>query len=459
MAALAPKASIATISGTFLAPGVSLNGRLYTVDNIRDAVSRMNAQIADGSSPTVSQYDSHYEDSVLHTVGKVIAAQQMPDGSARFTASVPDTSAGRDLATLTSTDYLRNVSIAAYWVGDMEEKEIDGEWITTAPGLDVRRIDYVADPGVPAARIDSVVLSEAAPGTWREQFATAEAAVVQPLKPKREGFRPAYADPGFREDGRPRLPLSSAREIADAWNELAEAGPYAPADLARARARVRAAAAAEGVELAEARRGNRSGMEKVIAVTQPSTPATCTEDLSQLVALDPDQDGDIDGWACPTCGSVRPNTDSTTNPDGDGLNLQSRTGDAVTETATTDKPADEAKPVLAEGRTLSDADVEAIAAKLTPKPSEEETKPAATEAAPTTPETPDLAELAESIKADIRQELVAAHLIPSRRGLVRPVAGEDGLKPRHLMTNEEWKEQRRLVADWVVPTGESTPTE
>jgi len=202
VASLAPKSSIATISGTFLAPGASLNGRLYTVDNIRDAVTRMQAQIADGNAPVVSQYDSHYEDSVLHTVGKITDAQQMPDGSARFTASVPDTQAGRDLATLTSTDYLRNVSIAAYWVGDMEEKEVDGEWITTAPGLDVRRIDYVADPGVPAAKIDSVVLSESAPGTWREMFTT-EAAEVQPSKPKREGFRPAYADPGFREDGRP----------------------------------------------------------------------------------------------------------------------------------------------------------------------------------------------------------------------------------------------------------------
>ena len=203
MATLAPKSSIATISGTFIYPGVSLNGRLYTADNIKDAVTRMQARLTDGAGVPVSMYDSHYEDSVLHTVGKITSVQQMPDGSGRFTASVPDTSHGRDLATLTSTDYLRNVSIAAYWVGDMEEKEVDGEWITTAPGLDVRRIDYVADPGVPQAVIDSVVLSEAAAGTWREMFTT-EAAKVS--KPKREGFRPAYADPGFREDGRPRLP-------------------------------------------------------------------------------------------------------------------------------------------------------------------------------------------------------------------------------------------------------------
>ena len=63
----------------------------------------------------------------------------------------------------------------------MEEKEVDGEWITTAPGLDVRRIDYVADPGVPQAVIDSVVLSEAAAGTWREMYTT-EAAQVAPAR-------------------------------------------------------------------------------------------------------------------------------------------------------------------------------------------------------------------------------------------------------------------------------------
>ena len=191
-------------------------------------------------------------------------------------------------------------------------------------------------------------------------------------------------------------------------------------------------------------------MEKVTAVEQPATPPTCTEDLSQLVALDPDQDGDIDGYACPTCGSVRPNTDTATNPDGDGVTLQGREETPMTEaTATATETASAVAETASEQPALSteaQAIVDAVVAKLAPvDPKPEE----ATEAA-TTEETAVPDDLAERIKSELRQEIVDAYGPPRRRGLVRPESAEG--KPRHQMTDEEWKQERRLMADLIVPT-------
>jgi hypothetical protein len=172
------KARAATIRGTFLAPGVSANGRQYTKENIGKAVLRMQAAIADGSAPPLSQLTSHGTDDVLNTVGRLTKVWQASDGSAKFESDVPDTANGRDMAVLTKHGYIKNVSISGRWLGDVKNVEIDGQSAETAEDLEVVRVDFVPRPGVSAARIDDVALAEGEPlGDWRDDV-TSETALV-----------------------------------------------------------------------------------------------------------------------------------------------------------------------------------------------------------------------------------------------------------------------------------------
>lgn len=464
-------AKIATIKGVFLAPGRSLNGNLYTPENIADAVTRMKVSIASGTGPPVSQLPEHWTDNVLLTVGQVTDCGQNPDGSAWYEAAVPNTSAGRDLATLTNTEngpaYVRCVSIAAFWEGDIEEIEIDGEWSVTAPGLNVRRIDYVPDPGVVQAHISSSVFGEAAAGTWRDAFEGVEMTVTKDSA-RKTGFRPAHADPGFLTDGKPRLPLTTTREIREAWSKLNHEGHgYAPGDLARARARVKQAAKDLDVPLDAAPSvGNPEPVQTMDDVKGKLGTLT-TEVRAGLVPIDPDQDGDIDGYACPTCGSILPETDPALNPDGEAESKEP----AMTETA---KPAEGAKPATTEtpapataslsAASLSEAQLTRLAEILRDKPAgAEATITVATEGS-TSPQTPiNVEALMERLNQtlderdkQIAQDLIEAFGPPRRRGLVSGDSTEG--TPVHKLSPEQWRARKARMAEAFLPTP-ATPTE
>ncbi len=165
------KERVATITGTFLAPGVSKNGRLYTKENIARAVARMNSAIEDGTAPPISQLTSHGTDDVLQTVGRFTKVWQLPNGVAKYETAVPDTANGRDMATLAHHGYVQTVSISGSWIGDVKDVEHEGVQAETADDLEVFRVDYVPRPGVTAARIDTVAMSEgAAIGAFREEM-------------------------------------------------------------------------------------------------------------------------------------------------------------------------------------------------------------------------------------------------------------------------------------------------
>ncbi|MHB8511479.1 MAG: hypothetical protein ACYDCC_04810 [Actinomycetota bacterium] len=166
------KQKIATITGAFLAPGVSKNGRLYTQEAIGRAVSRMNERIASGGRP-INSYPVHPktgEPDTTSIVSRVTKVWQDDKGVARWEAEVPDTSAGRDLAALISPEkpYLENVSIRGRWVGEPKTIESNGTQVETADDLEVFGIDFTTSPGVSAAKIDSVTLESLPEGAFTE---------------------------------------------------------------------------------------------------------------------------------------------------------------------------------------------------------------------------------------------------------------------------------------------------
>jgi Caudovirus prohead serine protease len=448
---MASKSPVATIRSVFLASGVSLNNRLYTPELIGKAVKRMEAKIADGTAPPLAMLTSHGTDSVLDTVGRLTAVGQRDDGSGWFESQVPDTAKGRDLTALTEHGYVRNVSINGEWLGETRTETVDGKEVFTGDDLDIFRVDFVPDPGVVQARIEDVQIAEGRTDGFRDEFpATLE---VDEATGKPYG-NVMYADPGYQKDGVKRYPLDTDAHIRAAWsyiNQAKNASKYSSSDLAKIKAKIRAAMKRIGADVSDAAErtpvteaGDRDGE------TAPSEHV-CEADYTALVALDPDGDGDVDGWACPTCGAIRPERSPDKNPDSDAV-----TPDDM-QSATTVQPTQEAIPV---SRTLSDADVAAIAEALRPMPVEPDPSPDPEPTEPTAPEpeaapSPSLAEViaAEVKKArdEIREEVLAAYGPPRRKGYVRPAEGALS-KPLHQLSREEYDVARREFADAVLPT-------
>jgi hypothetical protein len=158
---------VATLSGTFLAPGVTKNGRYYAPETIKAAVALMQERLTapDGSPLTMLTHHAAGDDS-LEICGRLTAVDYQPDGSATFEADIADTPAGRTIAALTtpSSPYLANVSIRGWWTGPTRQVVIDGVAAETADAFEIDGVDFTKSPGVAAARIRSASLAEHADG-------------------------------------------------------------------------------------------------------------------------------------------------------------------------------------------------------------------------------------------------------------------------------------------------------
>lgn len=149
---------IATVEGTMLVPGVSRNMRLYTREVIAKAVSRMQARIADPAGlPIVMRTHHEAGDNSASIVGRVHAVSLAEDGSARYSALIYDTQAGRDIAALITPKQpaLRSVSIHGYWLGPLKKIKHEGESVTTGDDLEIDAVDWTATPGVVNATVHS----------------------------------------------------------------------------------------------------------------------------------------------------------------------------------------------------------------------------------------------------------------------------------------------------------------
>jgi hypothetical protein len=324
---LAARARIGTITGTFTRPGVSKNRRKYTRETVDKAVNRMQTRIADPSGMPVTMLTHHGAgDDSTRIAARVTRVWQLADGTAKWEADIADNAAGHDIAALTGPDnpYLRNVSIRGWWLGDVHTEMVNGIPHDVGDDLEIDGIDFTKNPGVEAARIDSVTLADTSDGLARtpifesveEAQVTVEDATTQPY-----GDVP-YADPGYQSDSKKRYPIDTKAHIRAAWayiNKTSNQKPYTTAQVKRIKGRIKAAAKKAGIDVAaetqaitaaltealedawaSMRLDNGQGDISVSGYTNdPEMLAQIGKQvgvaaLAALTALDPDNDGDID---------------------------------------------------------------------------------------------------------------------------------------------------------------------
>ena len=98
-------ARIGTLRGTFLAPGVSKNKRVYTRENIGRAVERMNGRLSGGQViPMHTSHKANAEGDTRATAAHVTKVYQDDAGAGHFEADIIPTDAGRDVAAMAVPD-------------------------------------------------------------------------------------------------------------------------------------------------------------------------------------------------------------------------------------------------------------------------------------------------------------------------------------------------------------------
>lgn len=498
---------IATIRGTAMAPGVSLNGRLYSKELIGKAVKRAQERLAGGEPLTMLTHHGAEDDST-RIVGRVTSLTQASDGSARFVADLADTAHGRDLAALVTGDdpYLDGVSIRGWWLGDVRQERHEGRSVEVGEDLELDGLDFTKTPGVLAARLDRDRAGATESTGGRVLVYESVAATVEPSRTP-YGDVP-YADLGYRPDKVRRLPLDTTEHAVRAWQRLesGEAASYTPAQLKRIRSRVKEALKNFGVDVSEhttrygevteyyPEAGGQAGFcidayNGPLSITvracgiEPSelhtiAAAAMAAGCGALAAMDPDMDADIDVPDAPDADtdgdmgesvtvhvagsvlserelhdSIRHNLPASATettraiPAGDTTTTITQEVPAVSEAqstaAETAAPTTEAPPMVALTQEQFAALLDRIAA---PAP--------VAEAAPVEPvveETADqritrlVAEQVEAAKESLRAELRAAG--PRRLGLVTPTKESQAApeKPLHEMPEEERNEYAKRV--------------
>jgi hypothetical protein len=347
--------SVATVTGTALVPGVSMNKRLYSTELIGKAVARAQARLADPDGMPLTMRVAHPKPGevvfapVTEIVGRVTKIWQEADGRARFTAAIADTHEGRTVAALVDNrdgrPYLRNVSIRGSWLGRTHRTLLPGgEMAESADDLELDGLDYTHKPGVAGADIEQVAgpdegARESGPDGRTPITESVQEALVTAIN---EASAPAatigpkvWADMGYLADGDKRLPLDSRSEAKAAWRHITEADnarKYTSAQLKRVKGRIKTALgkhgvglvgdgwlveSAEGAPVLEGYGEERPGSFYVtldngkVCVTVGSYcidphdldrigRAAMDGACQALAAMDPDMDGDIDVPGAPS---------------------------------------------------------------------------------------------------------------------------------------------------------------
>lgn len=407
---------IATVRGVAIRPGVSKNGRLYTVENIARAVARANGRMADPTGRPLTMYTHHAgATDASRLVGRLTGLVAEKDGSARFVGDIADTHHGRDIAALTSTDedeppFLEGVSIRGRWIGQPRQVVMsDGTTAETADDLEIDGLDFTSRPGVDGARIEASTAGPDTAEAFTEAgliFESADLVLVEATKTPYGDVD--YADPGYLADRKKRYPLNNQRRAKAAWsyiNQADNARQYTAAQLKRVKGRIKKALRQFGVTvtaetaplvpLAEdatyeavaecygdagagfsisARNGPISvnisaydGIEpaELDVIAKAAMGAAC----AALRAMDPDMDADIDVPGAPDA-DTDSSMEASARPDDDQMETAPPAPALTTETAP-------AEPV---GETTTPQEVPAVSEPQTPAVAEQ--APATTPAAP-----------------------------------------------------------------------------
>lgn len=286
-------ARAAVVTGTLIRPGMSLNHRIYSRENIGAAVAGMKKAIETGGLPLTmaTSHGAAYNDDALDTVGRITSVEQQEDGSATFEADVPDTSKGRDIAALVTgpKPFIKGISIRGRWTGDVVPAVgPNGEEAVTSDGLEIHGVDFTHRPGVEGAEITGARLAEAQvqdpslifesaedfefidetgePTATISETVDSETDALDRLHEIRESIDAAiaetpaptpggnYADPGYKADKKKRYPLGDQAQARAAWSYInmpKNQSGYTSAQLKRIKSKIKSAAKKFGIDIAK----------------------------------------------------------------------------------------------------------------------------------------------------------------------------------------------------------------
>src|ERR1035437_6416253 len=321
---MAIKDRCATVSGIFLKPSVSKNGRLYNAQNITAAVKRMTDKLASGADMPLTMNTSHAaanKDDALTTIGRITKVSLSPDFTATFEADIADTVAGKDIAALVTpkNPYIRGVSIRGAWLGEMRGVTVEGVEAITADDLEINGVDFTSRPGVDGAIITSALLSESIladdpaliyesvddaeffEDTIEDDVAVSEGddgesdllAAARAFVELSEAKNPtpygdvAYADNGFQADGKKRYPIDTKEHVKSAWayvNVAENATKYTPAQLKRVKSRIKSAAKKFGINVVGESKQFRDEMQELLEAFSDDDTVTDFASLADRLA-------------------------------------------------------------------------------------------------------------------------------------------------------------------------------
>jgi len=458
----------APITGTFLAPGVSKNGRLYDKAAIGKAVTRMQERIADPTALPITMRTHHAAgDDSTKIAAVVTGVQQLPNGSATWEAAPVGTQAGKDIAAASrpGTDgkrALAAVSIRGWWLGPVTNVEHNGQTVETAEDMEIDGIDFTASPGVDAARIrtfETRLAAEAAPAGRTPITESVEALVADEIT-----------------DQATTTEADTKAHVQAAWehiNQTANQKPYTAAqlsDLVEATISIYHDAGKDYMSM------SKHGVDPNDIDTAATQVGSAAKAAAQTMGTDNDAGcgscgADTPDGAnyCPQCGATQGiPTDSTESTD-------AKRRPAVAESKSTAPKAD-AKATESTESTESTDGKPAGDVTETAKPDEKVTETApVTETKPVT-EAADVTEtvrnaVTEAVKAErqaivgelgetlatkvteavdaLRSEIVTKYGPPRRAGLVAEESAPE--KPVEKMTTEEFNAYATATWDRVLP--------
>lgn len=209
------------ISGIALAPGRSLNGRLYRPEVVQRMTERARAAIDAGKVLMYSSHGAADADDSLRVVGRLRSLDCDKEGVARYRAELVDTAAGRDAAALIAGPQSHlAVSIRGRWLGELQREDGPHGPVEYGEDLELLGLDLTGSPGVPQASASAEERRRRDPRLVVESATIGEAEPPVLHEMSGDEFR-AYAaeqlDHAFRVEGARAAVLQESRAADGDW--------------------------------------------------------------------------------------------------------------------------------------------------------------------------------------------------------------------------------------------------
>ncbi len=219
-----PKPRVASLKTKFLSYGAkSRNGRIYPQEAVSKLVCSAQLALSTPGADPLTCYISHGEadnDNSLKLAGKITKVWE-EGGDAWANIDMPDTTTGREAATLAKHGYLKTSLRASGAILKLSQES--GLPFVTGDDLRLQGIDFTTTPGIETVTVEDVVLESAEPQTLSEIFETPTALLLleEEEQPLQEAPKHAVVETGKLQEihdhianaqGRPCAPGGMAKE-------------------------------------------------------------------------------------------------------------------------------------------------------------------------------------------------------------------------------------------------------